>query len=440
MARLAAWARDLYNPTGQKHLYKIGDSIISPANAYMQTADSILPFAYNGVVINAAQSSGGGYNSPQGSPGTNNTVSPLGATYGGAVAPAYLVEITGVPVFWKELKWASNPTYCMDSRHYGLFSTETSAGWDRNAARTSRLFHDGSSTVTARWLYLGHTKTIGSFSLVGKRTSSAGTSSGQFGGSVVATTNFTKSLSDNSLAYLEVSCGTSATEDVYTWVNNSGNFSAGTADALAFVGVRFLSAETNGVCLNHIAHSSWTTGDHLYTSGYTDARLAEYFVQTGIPTHFWLQLGENVNNGARAGSSEALASSDRSGYKANLLALISRYDSAVATAASTAGVGYVPPKYLLVSNHKTTSKTSTFRAQQVLALNELAATSTRISVLDTYNLVGGENFDTTNLTADGIHPNVKGSLFIAQRQGQAMLVDIAADNGAGGRATRSGRI
>lgn len=406
--------KDLVAPTGQKVLYVIGDSIDCMKSQYslLPGWKDYMPIAYNGVFIpgDAADTVSWGYTSGQGTPSTNRVISPLGTTYGGMYDPSIMTTVTGIPIGWRELSWGTNPTNCAESVGWVNYINQNASGFGRMAGRNSWLFAEG-STVTARVCFLANTRNIGAFNVVGRRYTDAGS------GSAKDTVAYAKSATDDTIIYKDASCSTASTpvnQNVGAFVNGSASFSAGSADSLGFVGARYMSSESNGVLIVFLSFSSWTTGDHLYTSGWTNTRMSEVFTVLGQPTHLYYKLGINVNDGARAGSAEALGSGSYTNYIANLKALDARIRSCATS----------KPLSCFASTYKTSSQTATFFSTMVAGLTQLAASDSRYSFLDIYNAVGGDNFPHTtflqNEASTYLHPTSEG----ARRICGAMSKDI----------------
>lgn len=195
-----------------------------------------------------------------------------------------------------------------------------------------------------------------------------------------------------------------------------------------------MTDEADGVLIVFLSHSSWTTGDHLYTSGYTDARLRELFDTLGHPTHLYYQLGINVNTGVRAGEAELLGSGSHAEYVANLRALDARIRSQCTT----------DPLSCFGSTFKTSTQTQTFFDTMEAGLAALGASDSRYSHSPLYTACGGDSFAHTNFlqneTGTYLHPSSEGSRHIGGVLAKMVMESVAYYDGyLEGNATRSTR-
>lgn len=422
-SKLAEFCWDLVDPTAQKHLVIIGDSINSPEYHYQQNGLRELPFLYNGYMSSACSTGDWGSSSPQttGSASVNQPVSPLGATYGGAFAATNLTTAGGWPMMIRELTYSSNPTNIMECACNSIYFDTNAFGFGGMPRRDKWLFQNGEA-VTARFMFLADPRNFGGFTVVGKR-GVGGTGSG------TADVVYAKSLTDGSIVSIDVPCGTStgvtSSNRPYTFVKASSGFSAGSADTFGFLGCRFMNNDAAGVLISWTAFASWTTGDHAYASSYTEANLTKTIVAQGYtPTHIWVELNENINSGVRAGQAELLGSGSYAEFNSNLGLIVAKWEAAIAAAAVILGVPYVAPKWLFSSSHKTSTKTLTFRQTLQSGLGVLAASNSRYSFLDKWQEIGGDNWDYNQYTGDGIHPNAEGGRQIMRRVAHAIRRDL----------------
>lgn len=177
-----------------------------------------------------------------------------------------------------------------------------------------------------------------------------------------------------------------------------------------FMGVLYRAeGVTDGVQMSFISHGGWRTTDHAGQHRFTDQALREYYTAIGPPTHLILWLGQNQTTI----EANQLFAGDNTAYKANLRAVIDRHDSVIAQ------LGQNRPRWLLISPYKT-GYDQHVHERMAQTMHELSIEDDRVSFLNLYALAGGEAFDTSAYTTDGIHPSAAGSLHLATIMDQAM--------------------
>lgn len=393
--KLSTFFSDLINPSGQKVLQFLGDSInaVNTADRMQDGYRECWSIPWNGYVQGVDSTTFWGYANRQGTMSLNATISPLAPNYGGTAATV-LTDVSGkMPLRWAETVWSVNPTVQGDN--YAL-----AAGYTRMAGRNSWMFRN-SATVNAKALFYENARLFTSFNVRGRRNTT--------NQNVVA---YTKPGSpSNGIVGVEVSCGVHATQDPNLIINGFTGFSSGTIDAIPYLGTRFRSTDPDGVQYQAISHGGFTTGDHITTNSWSDAALEQWYTQVGVPTHIVLWLGQNTNPGTYGLSEQGANSLDTghgTNYKANLLAIIARHEARIAA------IGGASPKWLLVTQYKT-GYNQTYYDTMAAVHQQISNETPNVSWVNLYELAGGYAMDITTSFAlsDGVHPTASGARYFA---------------------------